>query len=115
MIDVYDIAKCSACGAEKVKGHVACSLFGAYTGAWCEECLRIGRDSYDQMVSYIADAGRWPNDINEGFQTEVRRQLKLHQKTEEEFKKDVDAVIELLRDMPATAYVIFDSLGDSFN
>lgn len=42
------------------------------------------------MVDYIADAGRWPDDINEVYQEEVRRQLKLHSKTEEEFKEDVE-------------------------
>ena len=93
MIDLYDIEKCEACGAENVKGAVAYSLFGAYSGAWCEDCLRTGRDSYSQMVSYISCAGRWPDDINEAYQQEVRRQLKLHNKTEEEFAKDVDREI----------------------
>ena len=107
-LDLYDITRCDACGKENVKGLVACSLFGAYSGSWCEECLKVGGDSYDQMVSYIADAGRWPDDINEVFQSEVRRQLKLHNKTEEEFKKDVDKAASFLLDIPPmSTYTIF--------
>jgi hypothetical protein len=110
-LDLHDIARCEACGAENVKGLVACSLFGAYSGAWCENCLREGRDSYDLMVDYIADVGQWPDDINETYQEEVRRQLKLHNKTEEEFKKDVDKIIEFLRsDMPTT-YIVLDTIN----
>lgn len=113
-LDLHDIARCAACGAENVRGIVACSVFGAYSGSWCEKCLREGRDSYDQMVSYIADAGVWPDDINEIYQQEVRRQLKLHNKTEEEFKREVDDLIERLKNEPPVTYVIFDSLGDEF-
>ena len=107
MIDLHDINRCEACGAENVKGAVACSLFGAYSGAWCENCLKEGRDRYDLMVSYIADAGRWPEDINESFQAEVRRQLNLHNKTEEEFTKDVEDAAKFLMELPPmSTYVI---------
>ena len=99
-LDLHDIEKCEACGAENVKGLVACSLFGAYSGTWCKNCLREGRDSYDLMVGYIADAGMWPDDINEIFQAEVRRQLKLHNKTEEEFKEDVEREIRFFMSCP---------------
>jgi hypothetical protein len=99
-IESHKIEKCAACGAEHTEGAVACSLFGAYSASWCLDCLKVGRDSYDQMVNYIADAGRWPDDINEAFQHEVRHQLKLHNKTEEEFKKDVDEAASFLLDIP---------------
>lgn len=89
VIKFVPIEKCDACGLEHVEGLVACSMFGAYTGAWCKACLHTGRDSYSLMVSYISNAGRWPDDINEDFQEEVRHQLKLHGKTEEEFKQDL--------------------------
>lgn len=105
-INLYDIKKCEACGAKNVKGAVACSLFGAYSGAWCEDCLRSGRDSYDQMVSYIADVGMWPDEINEAFQIEVRRQLILHGKSEEEFATDVEKEIMFFKDAPLPTYVI---------
>lgn len=115
-LDLCDIEKCEACGAEHVKGAVACSLFGAYSGAWCENCLREGRDSYNLMVSYIADAGRWPEDINESFQAEVRRQLKLHDKTEEEFAKDVEEANKFLMELPPmSTYVILGTdLSEEF-
>lgn len=105
MIELFDIEKCDACGAQNVKGLVACSIFGSYSGTWCEECLRSGRDSYEQMVSYIADVGHWPEGINDTYKSEVRRQLKLHGKTEEEFTKDVENVIKLFNE-PMPTYTI---------
>lgn len=113
-LNLHDINKCEACGAENVKGLVACSLFGAYSGAWCEKCLSEGRDSYKFMVDYIASAGRWPDDINEVYQGEVRRQLRLHDKTEEEFKRDIDKMLEDFKNEPMPTYVIFDTLGEEF-
>lgn len=111
-IELHNIVKCKACGAENVKGLVACSLFGAFTGAWCEECIITGRDSYDLMVDYVASAGRWPDDINETFQTEVRRQLKLHNKTEEEFKRDLDKMLEdFMNEHMHTTYIVLDTIS----
>jgi hypothetical protein len=52
-------------------------------------CISEGREPYQQIVNYIADAGPWPDGINEDYQAEVRRQLRLHNKTEEEFAADV--------------------------
>ena len=40
------------------------------------------------IVNYISCAGHWPQDINKIYQREVRRQLKLHNKTEEEFRNE---------------------------
>jgi hypothetical protein len=51
------------------------------------------------MVEYIANAGRWPEDINEIYQEEVRRQLRLHNKTEAEFAADVEKAIAFERAM----------------
>ena len=82
--------KCDACGKETDQMYAVCSMFGAFTISVCEECLNAGRDSYGLMVSDIACCGRFPDDINEIYQEEVRRQLKLHGKTEEQFIKDVD-------------------------
>jgi hypothetical protein len=113
-LDLHKITKCEACGAKDINGLVACSLFGGYSGAWCENCLSEGRDSYNLMVDYIANAGMWPDDINETFQTEVRRQLKLHNKTEEEFKRDLDKMLEDFMNEPMSTYVIFDTLGEEF-
>lgn len=82
--------KCEACGKETNQIYAVASAFGAFTIGVCDECVNSGRDSYSLMVSYIGCAGRFPDDINEAYREEVRCQLKLHGKTEEQFIKDVD-------------------------
>ena len=87
--------ECAGCGAKNVDGIVAASMFGASSEGFCTDCIAAGRDSYNNMVNYIASAGRWPTDINHAYQNLVRAQLKLHNKTEAEFTADVNAAIEL--------------------
>ena len=88
-IEPHKIEKCAACGTTDTKGFVVCSGFGAFSDAICLSCISEGREPYQQIVNYIADAGPWPYGINEAYQEEVRRQLRLHNKTEEEFAADV--------------------------
>ena len=84
--------KCAGC--KKAEGiTVVCSMFGAISFALCNRCLKEGREDYRNMVNYISCAGHWPQDINDIYQEEVRRQLKLHNKTEEEFRNDVEEAI----------------------
>lgn len=84
--------KCAGC--KKAEGiTVVCSMFGATSFALCDKCLKEGREDYRNMVNYISCAGHWPQDINDLYQEEVRRQLKLHNKTEEEFRNDVEEAI----------------------
>ena len=83
------INKCAACGATDVDGMVCCSLFGAMSNSYCNECLSTGKDSYKDMVDYISCAGLWPDGINKEYQAVVREQLKLHNITEEQFIKDL--------------------------
>ena len=66
---------------------------GAGAFALCDKCLKEGRENYRNMVYYISAAGHWPEDINEAYQTEVRRQLKLHDIREEVFKFEVERAI----------------------
>ena len=61
--------------------------------AYCEDCLLSGREPYWAIVSYIACAGRFPEDINEEYQKDVRRQLMLHGISEEQFIQDVEEEI----------------------
>jgi hypothetical protein len=89
-IESQKIEKCAACGAKNTEGYVVCSGFGAFSDAICLSCISEGREPYWQIVNYIADAGPWPYGINEAYQEEVRRQLRLHNKTEEEFIADVE-------------------------
>ena len=96
--------KCRVCGKPEnrpTEEHVVVgSVFGAFSYALCNDCLKQGKEDYNNMVDYISCAGRWPDDINEAYQTEVRRQLKLHNKTEEEFAKDVEEADRFLMELP---------------
>ncbi len=84
--------RCAGCReAEGIT--VVSSMFGATSFALCDKCLKEGREDYRNMVNYISAAGHWPQDINEIYQAEVRRQLKLHGKTEEEFRDAVEYAI----------------------
>jgi hypothetical protein len=84
--------KCAGC--KKAEGiTVVCSMFGATSFALCDKCLREGREDYRNMVNYISCAGHWPQDINDIYQAEVRRQLKLHDVPEEVFKFEVERAI----------------------
>jgi hypothetical protein len=84
--------KCAGC--KKAEGiTVVCSMFGATSFALCDKCLREGREDYRNMVNYISCAGYWPDDINNIYQAEVRRQLKLHNVPEEVFKFEVERAI----------------------
>ena len=104
---MIDIVKCDVCGAENTIGLVASSAFGATSYAYCACCLAEDKEPYRAIVDYISCAGRWPQDINEMYQREVRRQLKLHNKTEEEFAKDVEEEDKFLREIPPmSTYVI---------
>jgi hypothetical protein len=92
-IEPQKIEKCAACGTKNTEGFVVCSAFGAFSFPLCMSCISEGREVYSQIVDYIADAGFWPDGINEDYQEEVRRQLRLHNKTEEEFAADVEQAI----------------------
>ena len=92
-MELIKLEKCDVCCAENVQGVVACSMFGAQVFAYCQDCMATYREPYRAMVDYIASAGHWPQDINETYQCEVRRQLKLHKKPEEIFKFDVERAI----------------------
>ena len=73
---------------------VCASSMGPVSLSYCEECLALGVEPYNFMVSYIACAGEWPDDISPEMQTRVRWLLAFHNKTEEEFAKDVSAAVE---------------------
>ena len=89
------ISKCSVCG-RVAPTQAACSAYGAITYSYCSDCLRNNMEPYGAVVSYIACAGRFPQNINEAYIADVRRMLPLWGKTEEEFIRDVDREI---RDM----------------
>lgn len=85
---------CDVCG--KPARIVAASAYGPISYAFCDDCLEKGLEPYKGVVAYIACAGHFPDDINEEYRADVRRMLPLWGKTEEEFIKDVEKVIEEL-------------------
>ena len=73
---------------------IACSAYGATPYAFCSECLSNGLEPYGAVVSYIACAGHFPQDIRREYVEDVRRMLPLWGKTEEEFIQDVETMID---------------------
>lgn len=90
---------CEVCGKRNTDFVTCASKFGTMSFCYCSDCSKEGKEPYDAIVAYIACAGHFPEDINEGYQKEVRRQLVLHNKTEEEFIKDVDGFINKLMEV----------------
>lgn len=86
---------CATCGEEVPKVTSVCSAFASYTVGICDECIVEMKEPYGLMVDAIAMVTRdYPNGVNEIYQREVARQLKLHKKNEEEFKEDVKNAAE---------------------
>lgn len=79
---------CDVCGASG-ECTVCSSIFGAFSFSYCQDCFDLSREPYASVVNMVACAGPWPDGISASYQTEVRRQLRLHNKTEEEFIADV--------------------------
>ena len=89
---------CNVCG-KVAECSTVVSSFGAFSYSVCEECLTAGKEAYESLVSWIAWVGHFPQDINPGCQALVREQLRLHNKTEEEFIVDVDKRIIDIQNM----------------
>lgn len=109
--------KCAGC--KKAEGiTVVCSMFGATSFALCDKCLREGKEDYRNMVNYISCAGHWPEDINDIYQAEVRRQLKLHDVPEEVFKLEVERAIAeeqaFIKELCARKVDLADIMGGEF-
>ena len=87
---------CDVCGKETEDIVVCSSSFGPFSIAVCKDCLAQGKECYSNMVSYIACAGHFPDEITSEYQALVRNQLILYNKTEEEFIADVEKEIKNL-------------------
>lgn len=85
--------KCDVCG--KIgKTTVRCSMMGAISFGYCDDCLNNGLEPYGAMVGYISGAGRFPKDINEVYQKICRNILVKLNISEDKFIKDVDKAID---------------------
>ena len=80
---------CDVCGKREAV-QIACSAYGATSYAFCSECLSKGLEPYGAVVSCIACAGIFRREYVE----DVRRMLPLWGKTEEEFIRDVETMID---------------------
>lgn len=85
--------RCDVCGKREAV-QIACSAYGATSYTFCPECLSKGLEPYGAVVSYIACAGHFPKDIRREYVEDVHRMLPLWDKTEEEFIRDVETMIE---------------------
>lgn len=84
---------CDVCGRKT--DVVSCSsTMGACSFSYCSKCLSAGAEPYHAMVSGIASAGKWPDEIGEAYQEIVRNSLKYLGRSEEQFQKDVDTAIK---------------------
>lgn len=110
---------CDICGKKDVQCVVCASSFvGPFSFAYCVECFNDRKEPYGAMVNYIACAGRFPDDINETYRAEVKRQLLLHNVSEEKFIKDVDEAIKEMNeiyDLSEFANYKQEDIGDVFD
>ncbi len=89
------IQRCDVCGKIVPHINVAASSCGPVSFAYCDSCLAGGYEPYAFLVSYVACAGKYPDDINTGFKKRViLPNLAFHKKTEVEFAADVEAAIK---------------------
>lgn len=85
--------KCDVCKKE-TEIFTRASTMGPISWGYCIDCLKAGLEPYDGMVAYIACAGRFPDDINKGYQEHCRNILKGLGISEEQFIVDIDKAIE---------------------
>lgn len=83
---------CDVCG-KQTDVAVCSSSCGPISFAYCRSCLEGELEPYGIMLSYIACAGHWPDDVNPAYQELVRKNLAFYGKTEEEFAADVERMI----------------------
>ena len=83
-----DKLSCCVCNSEE-NVHVVSSMFGPMSDAYCMECVNKGKDKYEYMVAYYSLGGTKMSDFNEHFQKIAIIQCELHNKTIEEFEKDL--------------------------
>ena len=84
---------CDVCGKREAV-QIACSAYGATSYAFCTECLSKGLEPYGAGDIGNDCAGHFPQDIRREYVEDVRRMLPLWNKTEEEFIRDVETMID---------------------
>ena len=97
------MSKCDVCGHDG-ETFVACSACGGTTFQYCHDCLAAGAEPWGELADYIAICGNYPEDINDAFCEIVRNTCERLGKTEEDFIKTVDNILNEGKEVPS--YVI---------
>lgn len=91
--DIAFAGSCDVC-TEETDVAVIASTMGPVSFAYCKDCFEKGLEPYGAMISYIACAGHYPEDINPAYINEVQRNLKYRGISEEKFSADVEECIK---------------------
>lgn len=108
------LGKCHACGKD-TQVVCCCSTFGAFSNSYCLDCVEQGIENYNDMVVSISLVGRYPEDVNPTYIDIIKKNLKYHNKTEEEFAEDVaieSKSMEMDMIEKETLYNGFEDFGD---
>ena len=88
------MSKCDVC-VHDGETFVACSICGGISFAYCKECLKVGAEPWECLAIYIAfSGGKYPENINESFREAVKATCERLNKTEEDFIKRVDDILD---------------------
>lgn len=87
------MSKCAVCGHDG-ETFVACSICGGISLAYCKECLKVGAEPWYDLATYIAfSSAKYPEEISEQFCDAVKGTCERLNKTEEDFIKTVDDIL----------------------
>lgn len=98
--------KCEVCGKETDNGAVCSSTLGGASFYYCANCLAMGFEPYDDLVSTAWCVGNYPDDCAPWFVELIKRELLFFGKTEEDFKNDINKLTKSYYEY------IMDTLGD---
>lgn len=86
-------SRCAVCG--KPADVVACSSLEAMSFAYCYDCIENDLEPYGHVVVHVGcNYGKFPDDVPEEFQREIRHMLPFWGKTEEEFTRAVNQIAD---------------------
>lgn len=79
---------CDVCSKESVG--VAASPLGAYSNAYCKDCIETEIEPYWDLVSFGFCVSTNLEDLHSGYKDIITESLEFHGKTIEEWKADVE-------------------------
>ena len=87
--------KCDVCGKEG-EVCVCASVCGPVSLAYCKECLESCAEPWGFLVTCIANAGYYPDEISDAYRKIVINTCKRLNRNESEFIADVERAIKRL-------------------